>query len=147
MDMLPRQPEHNEAGHPAADALPMLPRQPEHSEAGHPTGDALPMLPRQLEHNEAGHSAADALDRARRQPDPNAAGRPVRERLDRRLDGNQADPLAQAEAALRKLRADPNDKQAADALERALHQLKERQTPAAKPDLPRIIRPNAQPIR
>jgi RNA polymerase sigma factor (sigma-70 family) len=34
------------------------------------------------------------------------------------------DPLAQADSALKKLRANPNDKQAADALERALKQLK-----------------------
>jgi hypothetical protein len=37
------------------------------------------------------------------------------------------DPLAQAEAALKKLRANPSDKQAADALERALQRLKERE--------------------
>jgi RNA polymerase sigma factor (sigma-70 family) len=36
-------------------------------------------------------------------------------------------PLADAEAALKKLRANPNDKEAADALDRALQQLKERQ--------------------
>jgi RNA polymerase sigma factor (sigma-70 family) len=42
-----------------------------------------------------------------------------------------ADPLAEAEAALQKLRADPNDKQAADALEKALGRLKERR---AKPE-------------
>jgi RNA polymerase sigma factor (sigma-70 family) len=36
------------------------------------------------------------------------------------------DPLAEAEAALKKLRANPKDKQAADALERALKQLKRR---------------------
>jgi hypothetical protein len=45
----------------------------------------------------------------------------LRERKER-----SADPLAQAEAALKKLRANPNDQQAADALERALKQLKER---------------------
>jgi hypothetical protein len=37
-----------------------------------------------------------------------------------------ADPLAQAETALTKLRANPSDKQAADVLERALQQFKER---------------------
>jgi RNA polymerase sigma factor (sigma-70 family) len=36
------------------------------------------------------------------------------------------DPLAEAEAALKKLRQDPGDKQAADALERAFQRLKER---------------------
>jgi RNA polymerase sigma factor (sigma-70 family) len=41
------------------------------------------------------------------------------------------DPLADAEAALKKLRQDPKDKQAADALERSLQRLKER----AKPDV------------
>ena len=40
------------------------------------------------------------------------------------------DPLAEAEAAVKKLRQDANDKQAVDALERALKRLKER----AKPD-------------
>jgi hypothetical protein len=40
---------------------------------------------------------------------------------ERNLDLN---PLADAEKALKKLRANPNDKQAADALERALKQLK-----------------------
>jgi hypothetical protein len=40
------------------------------------------------------------------------------------------DPLAEAEAALKKLRADPKDRQATDALEKALKRLKER----AKPD-------------
>jgi RNA polymerase sigma factor (sigma-70 family) len=42
---------------------------------------------------------------------------------------NAADPLAAAEDALKKLRADPTDKQAADALERALQRLKERGKP------------------
>jgi RNA polymerase sigma factor (sigma-70 family) len=42
---------------------------------------------------------------------------------------SQADPLGAAEGALKKLRANPNDKQAADALERALQQLKERAKP------------------
>jgi hypothetical protein len=35
-----------------------------------------------------------------------------------------ADPLAEAEAALKKLRRDPSDKDATEALERALHRLK-----------------------
>jgi hypothetical protein len=35
------------------------------------------------------------------------------------------DPLAQAEAALKKLRANPSDKEAADSLERALQRIKE----------------------
>jgi RNA polymerase sigma factor (sigma-70 family) len=37
------------------------------------------------------------------------------------------DPLAEAEAALKKLRANPNDKEAADALDRALQRLKARE--------------------
>jgi hypothetical protein len=40
------------------------------------------------------------------------------------------DPLQEAEAALRKLRQQPDDQQAVDALEKALKRLKER----AKPD-------------
>jgi RNA polymerase sigma factor (sigma-70 family) len=39
------------------------------------------------------------------------------------------DPLADAEAALQKLRANPNDKQAADALEKAVQRVKERAKP------------------
>jgi len=40
-----------------------------------------------------------------------------------------ADPLADAEAALKKLRQNPNDRQAADALEQALKRLKEQRKP------------------
>jgi RNA polymerase sigma factor (sigma-70 family) len=47
--------------------------------------------------------------------------------------GKSFDPLAQAEAALKKLRANPNDKQAADALERALKRLKERANSESSP--------------
>jgi RNA polymerase sigma factor (sigma-70 family) len=43
------------------------------------------------------------------------------------------DPLAEAEAALKNLRQDPNDKQATDALERALQRLKEGAQPKAVP--------------
>lgn len=43
-----------------------------------------------------------------------------------------SDPVAQAEAALKKLRANPNDQQAAEALETASKQLSER----AKPQRP-----------
>jgi RNA polymerase sigma factor (sigma-70 family) len=44
-----------------------------------------------------------------------------------------SDPLAEAEAALQKLRKDPNDKQATDALEKALKRLKERAKPKVDP--------------
>jgi RNA polymerase sigma factor (sigma-70 family) len=44
-----------------------------------------------------------------------------------------ADPLGEAEAALRRLRANPNDKQATDALEKALRHLRER-APEGAPD-------------
>ena len=40
-----------------------------------------------------------------------------------------SDPLAEAEAALKRLRQKPDDKQAADALEKALQRLKERTKP------------------
>jgi RNA polymerase sigma factor (sigma-70 family) len=43
----------------------------------------------------------------------------------------QREPLGEAEAALKKLRQKPDDKQAAEELEQALRQLKERQKPAA----------------
>lgn len=45
------------------------------------------------------------------------------------------DPVRDAEAALKKLRASPGDKQATEALERALKQLKEREKsrPPANP--------------
>jgi RNA polymerase sigma factor (sigma-70 family) len=45
-----------------------------------------------------------------------------------------ADPVAEAEAALKKLRQDPSDKQATESLERALQRLKERAKP--KPKVP-----------
>jgi hypothetical protein len=40
-----------------------------------------------------------------------------------------ADPVSDAEAALKKLRKNPGDKQATEALERALKRLKEREKP------------------
>jgi hypothetical protein len=43
-----------------------------------------------------------------------------------------ADPLAEAEAALKKLRQDPGDKQATESLERALQRLKEQGKPKKK---------------
>jgi hypothetical protein len=46
------------------------------------------------------------------------------------------DPLAEAEAALKKLRQDAGDKQAADALEQALKQLKERTKPEGQTGSP-----------
>jgi RNA polymerase sigma factor (sigma-70 family) len=45
-----------------------------------------------------------------------------------------ADPVSDAEAALKKLRANPSDKQAAEALERALKRLKERVKPRPPAD-------------
>jgi RNA polymerase sigma factor (sigma-70 family) len=54
---------------------------------------------------------------------------------ERKVDVN---PLADAEVALKKLRANPNDKQAADALERALKQLKERAKPNAPANTPKV---------
>ena len=40
-----------------------------------------------------------------------------------------SNPVADAEAALKKLREDPSDKEAADELERALKRLKDREKP------------------
>jgi RNA polymerase sigma-70 factor (ECF subfamily) len=64
-------------------------------------------------------------------------------RLNEDLKGvAHADPLAEAEAALKRLRQHPDDKQAADALEQALKRLKEREKPErqemerAKKELP-----------
>jgi hypothetical protein len=48
-----------------------------------------------------------------------------------------ADPLAEAEAALKKLRERPDDKQAADVLEQALKRLKERAKPDGQPESPK----------
>jgi hypothetical protein len=50
-----------------------------------------------------------------------------------------SDPVTDAEAALKMLRQDPTDKQAADELERALKRLKEREKPRppAEEDLKR----------
>jgi hypothetical protein len=50
------------------------------------------------------------------------------------LDQREADPFAQAESALRKLRQHPGDKEAADKLGRALEQLKERSKSQAPTD-------------
>jgi hypothetical protein len=47
-------------------------------------------------------------------------------RFNRSAPKGPGDPLAEAEAALKQLRKNPTDKRAADALERALQQLKER---------------------
>jgi hypothetical protein len=47
-----------------------------------------------------------------------------------------ANPLAQAEAALKQLRANPDDKQAVDALEKALQRLKERARPEGTGEKP-----------
>jgi RNA polymerase sigma factor (sigma-70 family) len=47
--------------------------------------------------------------------------------------GSASDPVADAEAALKKLRQDPSDKEAAEALERALKRLKERKSPRLLP--------------
>jgi hypothetical protein len=49
-------------------------------------------------------------------------------------DQSQADPFAQAESALKKLRQHPGDKEAADTLGRALEQLKERSKSQAPTD-------------
>ena len=46
------------------------------------------------------------------------------------------DPVAEAESALQKLRKDPTDKQAADALEGALKRLKERAKPEGQTQTP-----------
>jgi RNA polymerase sigma factor (sigma-70 family) len=58
-------------------------------------------------------------------------------RVELRKWAEATDPLAEAEAALQKLRQDPNDKQAAGVLEEALKRLKERAKPEepAKPQL------------
>jgi hypothetical protein len=53
---------------------------------------------------------------------------PRKDEAGRTLGG--ADPLAEGEAALKKLRQDPNDRQAAEALERAVRRLKERRKPS-----------------
>jgi hypothetical protein len=45
------------------------------------------------------------------------------------LRESPSDPVADAETALKKLRQDPTDQQAADELERALKRLKEREKP------------------
>jgi RNA polymerase sigma factor (sigma-70 family) len=52
------------------------------------------------------------------------------------FDKKSSDPVADAEEALKKLRAKPDDKQAAEALERALKQIKERGKPQAAPISP-----------
>jgi hypothetical protein len=88
-----------------------------------------------LDRANADRDMVERLERARQQPDPDAFER-GEERLDRVVVGEKASPLVQAEAALKKLRANPNDKQAADALERALQRLKQEQEKRVRPDAP-----------
>jgi RNA polymerase sigma factor (sigma-70 family) len=58
-------------------------------------------------------------------------------RVDREAPNKPAaDPLAEAEAALRKLKEHPDDKQAAEALEKAVQRLKERAKPEGQPENP-----------
>jgi RNA polymerase sigma factor (sigma-70 family) len=52
------------------------------------------------------------------------------------MPAEPADPLAEAEAALKKLKERPDDKQAADALEQALKRLKERKKLEGQPGSP-----------
>jgi hypothetical protein len=70
------------------------------------------------------------LDAARRKAAVDAAQRDVRYRH-LLADG---DPLADAEVALKKLRQNPKDQQAADALERAVQQLNQQLKKPSKPD-------------
>ncbi|HTU23161.1 MAG TPA: sigma-70 family RNA polymerase sigma factor [Gemmataceae bacterium] len=67
---------------------------------------------------------------------PAPARDPGRERKATR-EGAPEGPIAEAEAALRKLRANPNDKQAAEELERALKSLKERDKPRERDEIRR----------
>jgi RNA polymerase sigma factor (sigma-70 family) len=61
---------------------------------------------------------------------PKRAYQPLPQAANRRAQTKKADdPLAEAEAALKKLRERPDDKQAAEALERALKRLREREKP------------------
>jgi RNA polymerase sigma factor (sigma-70 family) len=69
---------------------------------------------------------------------PKLADEKVRDLADQKLREAReaADPLADAEAALKKLREHPDDKQAADALEQALKRLKERAKPEGGTEKP-----------
>jgi hypothetical protein len=61
---------------------------------------------------------------------PKRAYQPLPQAANKRAQTKKADdPLAEAEAALKKLRERPDDKQAAEALERALKRLREREKP------------------
>ena len=64
----------------------------------------------------------ERLDRETRRHKPEKLGADRKPR-------EAADSLAEAEAALKQLRQNPDSKQAADALERALRRLKERPKP------------------
>jgi hypothetical protein len=55
------------------------------------------------------------------------------------------DPLGDAEAAIKKLRANPSDKDAAEALERALKRLKARTSVEPRPSEPRAIEKPSDP--
>jgi RNA polymerase sigma factor (sigma-70 family) len=84
-------------------------------------------LEREVQALKGGRHQPGALNRA---DEPNLGGLttdlvvPIEVHARSRL---ATDPLANAEAALKKLRANPNDKEAADALDRALQRLKERE--------------------
>jgi RNA polymerase sigma factor (sigma-70 family) len=56
-------------------------------------------------------------------------GNPNQPPLQGKLKETSSNPVADAEAALKKLREDPSDKEAADELERALKRLKDREKP------------------
>jgi hypothetical protein len=103
----PRQPgsRGNDATAPEKGAQPLQRNQPESTTQEQPAGPA---------------------PETRRQP-PQSSDRPVADTNGKRLpDRGRAasDPLADAEAALKKLRRDPGDTEAAEALERALQRLK-----------------------
>jgi RNA polymerase sigma-70 factor (ECF subfamily) len=132
LDRLPGQPDQNPQGRPAGDA-PDLPEQRDRNNAGRPAGDGLDRVPGQRDQNSAGRPGGDTLDRAGGQPGENSLRR-LAEALNRPREDRQAGPLARAEAALRQLRANPSDKQAAEVLERALQQLKLEQKNRLQPD-------------
>ena len=114
---------------PGAPALPPAPPSPPAGSRPTKPADAAPVAPRQPLDHSGGRDSADST-----KPDTSPFAPPVNDgppapASDRKRPETVDDPLGDAQEALKKLRKNPNDKQAAEALERAMKWLKEREKP------------------
>jgi hypothetical protein len=107
-------------------------RQPSNSTNPNPTKpDAAPVAPRQPLDHSGGRDSADSTKPDTSPfapPGNNGPPAPTSDAYPKRPK-TVGDPLGDAQEALKKLRKNPNDKQAAEALERAMKWLKEREKP------------------